>query len=494
MKQLSRRAMLRGAAAAAIGLPFLESVAPRRTASADPAAIPKRFVMFNRPWGTIPTKWSPLPGFGLNEIMQPLQTMKDRGKLTVVSGISMETAEAQFGGRGSHPQGELHALTARRSDEIVYRCIKWVDGQSVEVPIGNYTECDDGNLDIFGKPGGPSIDTLIADEIWGGSKIKMLAVGRNGTGLSVDKSKLLVPLITDLKTLFHALFADANTSVDELERLRIRRASILDAVGADFGRFRDKLSQRDRERVESHFTSIREIEQSLEGPVRVCEVPVGEPGEDHFDGPQIFERIKTANSMIAMALACDVTRVASLYWHPDGTSPADFDGLGLTEPGAVHADPHGEGSHAFPDQVDRIRNATGLHRIWMSFLADLAEKMDAPEMAESDGATVLDHTILLHSSDMVTGLHTFKAGVGAWNNRQNGEYARGMPYLYLGGSRCGLKTNVHHELDGPSQDQSNFAHGEFLMTLARALGVSEAALPAFGEPEFCQKLVSPILA
>ena len=46
-------------------------------------------------------------------------------------------------------------------------------------------------LGLFGKPGGASIDTVVAEEIWGGSKIKMLAVGRNGTGNSVDKTNLL---------------------------------------------------------------------------------------------------------------------------------------------------------------------------------------------------------------------------------------------------------------------------------------------------------------
>ena len=71
--------------------------------------------------------------------MEPLAGLKSKGKLSVVTGISMLTAENQFGGRGSHPQGELHSLTAHRSREISYRCIKWVNGESKEVPVTDYT-------------------------------------------------------------------------------------------------------------------------------------------------------------------------------------------------------------------------------------------------------------------------------------------------------------------------------------------------------------------
>lgn len=134
-----------------------------------------------------------------------------------------------------------------------------------------------------------------------------------------------------------------------------------------------------------------------------------------------------------------------------------------------------------------------MHKIWIRFLADLAEKMDSPEMVESNGKTLLDNSIVFHSSDMATGLHSFKAGDGAWNDRGSGTYCRGMPYLYLGDSGCGLKTNEHFVLDGVNADQTNFSHGELLMTFARQCGVSAQTLPSFGDQALCEKVVSPII-
>ena len=48
--RLSRRALLRGAGGVAIGLPFLEIMAPRAHAA---AAAPKRYINFFSPNGTI---------------------------------------------------------------------------------------------------------------------------------------------------------------------------------------------------------------------------------------------------------------------------------------------------------------------------------------------------------------------------------------------------------------------------------------------------------
>ena len=54
MKRISRRAILRGAAGAAIALPWLEAMSPRR---ARAAASPKRFIVMFSPNGTLPTQW-----------------------------------------------------------------------------------------------------------------------------------------------------------------------------------------------------------------------------------------------------------------------------------------------------------------------------------------------------------------------------------------------------------------------------------------------------
>lgn len=86
----------------------------------------------------------------------------------------------------------------------------------------------------------------------------------------------------------------------------------------------------------------------------------------------------------------------------------------------------------------------------MDLYGHLADELDSTERLEGDGSTVLDNSVLLHTSDMATGLHTFKAGVGAWNRREGGQYSRGMPYCIAGSAGGALRTNQHFVLDDES--------------------------------------------
>lgn len=488
----SRRSFLRGTAGAILALPFLEALPGPVARAAD---LPRRMITFHRAWGTVPSHWTPDgvgTDFTLREIMQPLDGLKSRGKLSVITGVSMDSAQAQYEGSGSHPCGENHALTARFQRNETFRCIKWVDGTDREVPIGSYRECSDGNLDIFGGPGGDSIDTVIAENTWSGTRLKHLVVGRGGSltsKLNPDGTVGNVPAIQDAVSLFDTLFADASTDTAAFEATRRRRSSILDHARGEMESLRARVSSRDREQLEAHYTAIREIELGLDAARRACSVPERPGGDLRFEGTQWIENMHLAHRLIAMALACDVTRNVSIFWHTDGVPLETLRGLD----GRIHADPHGEGSHAFPGDTARVDNAVALHKVFMGLFAHLADELDSPERLESGGSTVLDNACLLHTSDMTTGLHTFKAGVGAWTIRDGNQYARGMPYLYAGSAGGALRTNQHVVLDDDSYDGLH-NHGELFLTIARAVGVSEEALPSFGEPDLCRGTIDALLA
>lgn len=485
----SRRSFLRGTAGAIIALPFLEAMPQAAQAGVDAT---KRFILFNRPWGTIPSHWIPDgvgSDFRLKEILSPLEGLKSRGKLSVVTGVSMESAQSQYEGAGSHPVGENHALTAKNQRNQTFRCIKWVDGHDQEVPVGSHRECSDGNLDIFGDAGGPSIDTVIAPHIRGSARLSQLVVGRASiNALTSDMSGARVPAITSCDSLFEVLFADGSTDDPGFENARRRRRSILDHAGQDMDRLRSRVSTADRMRLDSHYESIRELERGLDSVRRMCTLPDRPAPGLTFEGENWRENILLAHRMIAMALACDITRTVSLYWHIDGVPVPSLTALDSR----IASDPHGDGSHAFPDQPEKIANAVALHKVWMGLYGHLADELDNTERLEGDGSTVLDNSVLLHTSDMATGLHTFKAGVGAWNRREGGQYSRGMPYCIAGSAGGALRTNQHFVLDDESYT-GRYGHGEFLLTMARAVGVSAEALPVFGEPEFCERTVDELL-
>ncbi len=106
---LSRRTILRGAGGAAIALPWLEAMAPRRAQAAT--APVKRFIVMFSANGTIPSAWTPTAGtsetdFTLSPILSPLEAHK--ADIVVVSGL-----EQKGGGGDGHQNGIGGMLTGQ---------------------------------------------------------------------------------------------------------------------------------------------------------------------------------------------------------------------------------------------------------------------------------------------------------------------------------------------------------------------------------------------
>src|SRR4051794_12673881 len=96
MKQLSRRAILRGAGAA-IALPFLDAMVP---AFAGPVKSVRRLGVVYVPNGVIMDQWTPAEAgkdFAFTRILKPLEPF--RQNILVVSGLANDAAgKAQGGG------------------------------------------------------------------------------------------------------------------------------------------------------------------------------------------------------------------------------------------------------------------------------------------------------------------------------------------------------------------------------------------------------------
>ena len=104
-RNVPRRTILRGAAGAALALPWLASLAPR-TARAATAPI-KRFIVMFSPNGTLPGAWTPTgteTSFTLGPILAPLAP--HQADLVVVAGLNQ-----QGGGGDGHQNGMGGMLT-----------------------------------------------------------------------------------------------------------------------------------------------------------------------------------------------------------------------------------------------------------------------------------------------------------------------------------------------------------------------------------------------
>lgn len=444
-RTFSRRAFLRGAGGVAVGLPFLASMWPRR-ARAEEGAFPKRFIVFFSPNGTIERAWLPSgseTNFTFGQILQPLEAMKE--KLLVLDGIDMTSAHNGPG--DGHQTGMGHMLTAR------------------ELLEGDLFEGGGGSGRV-GWAGGISVDQQIANVVGARTKLKSLELGVQVHGSTVwSRMSYLgpnqpIPPENDPRAVFARLFADIGVSPAELVRVQSRRKSILDLVAAEYASLAPKLDSFDRHKLTAHLEAIREVEKRLtvdfQGAAETCIVPPapGAPADaapewtsDFHMQPQNYEAVGRAQiDLMVAALACDLTRVASLqYSH--SVSQHVFTNLGLSQA-------HHDLSHEGDSNTDAQDKLVLINRFYAQQFAYLLQKLDS--LPEGD-ETMLDHTCVVWVNEL---------SKGNSHSRDN------MKYVIAGS--CGGYFKTGRFLKFTFQ-----THNDFLLTLCHAMGLQD--MTSFGD-------------
>ena len=428
---LGRRRFLLGAGGAALALPFLESMRPARAAPGD---YPQRLVIFYHDAGTLVDEWRPSgvgSSFELSPILSPLEPFKD--KLVVLSGLKNDVRELCTGSNG-HVAPKTTLLTAA----------PFFGGQTGQAWAD-----------------GPSIDQLIADrmgpvtakktvDVWAGSNYG----GYEGVISFSGPDAPVSSATNDPVALFQDLFAGFDDSdTDAQEKQRARQVAILDAVQDNFGSYRKGLSGADRIRLDAHAAYVAELEERVKNAGLVgCTVPP-EPGP--VDGAAHDQMLDALGGLVAYSLACDITRVSTIYAGTQQNS--QFDWTGATIPGGdwhgmVHGGPGEDGSQ------DRETRRT-VFRWHMDALARLLQQMDDVKEGP-DGESVLDHSLVLALSE-------FGNGAAHATNE--------LPVVLAGGLSGAVKTGQHLVF----QDRN---HSDLLLTLLRLFGHDD---PTFGVPDFC---------
>ena len=225
----SRRQFLRGVGAC-LALPYLETLAR----GAEQAPPVRRFVCVANPFGMIhdaffPTEVgrdAPLP-----ENLKALEAL--RGQFTVFSNLD----HALNGGHGA-----THTfLSGVRSNE------------AAGMPNGNVT-----------------LDQFCAEHVAGQTRFPVLntsAGSDNGGGveLSWTRSGVMVPAIQKVNQVFQMLFVDDPQDKAAQRSARYeRQGSILDAVREQAEVMNRRLSHADQQKLDQYFTSIREVEKTLQ--------------------------------------------------------------------------------------------------------------------------------------------------------------------------------------------------------------------------------------
>jgi len=465
MKPLSRRAMLRGIGGTAIALPWLEAMTEKNALAASP---PRRIIFVFSQNGTLFDRFVPTTDASGNitamtSMLAPLEPFK--AKLTLLGGIDMMSCEKN----STNYTGKIdvgHGLARRHM-------------------LTGISAIEDGSQS--GLPGGPSIDQAIAQQVGSATKFRSIELGVQvvESPMVSLSAKTIVPPINDPKTAFSKIFAGVSSSgqpmVDPAAvRLQKRRQSILDYVKPDFAKLKSRLGTSDGVLLDTHLASIREVERSLTVgaptitagcvPPDLSKAPT-DKSQGNVAGPNAdFMPIGYAQmDVLTAAIACDLTRVATLQWG----------GTGVYSPylGSAFTRDHHTISHddqSAPDSpIEVIQNWYAKH------FAYLLGKLDS--MAEGNG-TVLDNTAVVWFSEIAQGSHEHYD----------------MPFVIGGGAGGYIKTGLYlnfnpkskHVVYNPSYARKP-PYGRTLNDLYLTfMDMMGAPATTFGDPQFCTGALS----
>ena len=409
----SRRRFLRGVVAGSL----VSLALPRLRAHAACGVLPKRFGLFFWGNGMLPELWTPTgegADFTLSEQLMPLAG--HQGKICVVTGTNVMVPNAI-----AHSSGAAGILTG--------------------APL-----LIEGSDDTVMSP---TIDQVIAGKVGGETVYRSIqtTVDPSQGGWSYSGPNSRNPPESSPFAFYERLFGETFREPGEEGQvdpsLGLRR-SVLDAVVEDADELYTQLGQEDRERLEHHLDGIRDLEKRLakleEDPpeLKACARPSSPEAEyPDIDGrPQLALKNQIMAELIAMALACDQTRV---FAHFFSSPVAD-----LLYPGMS------AGHHALThDEPDPQPEVNAITTMCMEAYADLLTALDA--VPEGDG-TLLDNCIILACSEV------------SWGRTHS---LSGMP-LVLAGGGCGrLRTGWHHRGTGENSSQ-------VLLSILRAMDIPAA--------------------
>jgi hypothetical protein len=177
---------------------------------------------------------------------------------------------------------------------------------------------------------------------------------------------------------------------DQVKSLIAHKKSVLDYVGKSLERFKNRLGGDDRAQVESHFSSIRDLEKQLVAPsadLSQCKLDPG-PTMDTKAAGNYPTLMKLSFDLMVAALKCDVTRITTLACADASGSNISFKWVPAANRG-WHSMGHTPGNNK--QHGDRW-----LHERF----AELITRLKAvPE----PGGTMLDNTVILWANHMEEG-------------------------------------------------------------------------------------------
>ncbi|MGK4002408.1 DUF1552 domain-containing protein [Sorangium sp. So ce1036] len=478
-RSTTRRTFLRAIGAGLATLPFV-SMLEDSVAQASGEELPLKLVAIYHPHGIAAEYWAMREGetetsFDItyeNCSLQPFDDPATFGKSFKDKILVVEGIDHLSNANGHDSAGTI--LTGSR-----------IDGQ---------------------KPLNISLDQYLAVEKGLGADTRItsvaLGVGLDGTAsgetLSFGAGGAPLPKIIHPAEAFELLFAGLVVGDDPEAQARAARQrelgqSVIDFVRGDINRLRGRLAPAEQQKLDQHLTSLRELEKQYAAPSgggQACALPP-RPDASKFPsvkqwngGEPYFDAITDAQvDLLAQALACGVTRFATLF-----TNDLAYEGnpLGLPK------DNHGSVAHTYDASPvgNNGRPGAGNPSTWVplakfnrysySKIARLMQRLDA--------LGVLDSTLIYASSDMGNpALHSTRNVPTLLAGGANGKFRMGR--------RIKLKADCPPDSPWCGEADATFTpvtNSRILVSIAQAFGVEIDSFGSQPDPKLTTGALSEL--
>lgn len=440
---MNRRQLLR-ATGLGTGTLFLPSLLGDRKALA--AAPPRRLVIFYTQHGPVYDRWRMRrPGLpetdadwefplddpnesSFSETLRPLHP--HRKDLLVLDGLAITSAFADHPGTNNHNAGTSHMLTGA----------KMVRG---------------AGFNAEGQGGGPSVDQIIANAVAQPGRIKSLLYSSayrpwcpSFVGSNQPTSAEYSP-----SAAFDRLFpggAAPGSTPTEAELIRRERASVLDLVRNEYAATAPRLGTEDRRKLEQHRDLIADLEARVRGRGSiVCAAP-GKPGVSGNDGgTNVNPRTRPFMQLVTAAMACDLTRVATIVVGQLGTG--DFGG-----PAGV--DVHQAIAHEATPGSEAATHMTNYYKLHAADFAHL--------IGLFSNAGLLASSALVWVNELANGPHDMYRIMAVMAGGAGGAFRAGryIKYKETGANPANFTYGGGRQRLGP-------AHSKLLVSLMQAMGL-----------------------
>jgi hypothetical protein len=341
------------------------------------------------------------------------------------------------------------SLEPYRSDMLI---VDGLDNMAAEGAAHSHA----GNLVLLNGGEGASIDQWIAQQPEITTAVRSLVVGagtRNESGRDhvISFAGANRPIVPEANpaALWAALFQDFKVDPTQRNTTKDANKGVLDNVAVQLNNLKRLLPQDDQLKLEAHNQSIVELQAQIQRAVYDCTVPAQPEAFAEYNRADMLKSSPLQMDLITTAMACDLSRVATLYYgHERGGPTMDWVG------GTTH---YHDSSHSSIGESKYEQYSRG--RTWLvEQYAGLVKRFkDTPE----GNGSMLDNSVLAFTSCMGS------------SNRHAKE---SIPFVLAGGAGGALSTGRYVTYPGGTPVN------RMLMTLAHAMGYP---IDMFGEAQYC---------